>query len=150
MTWLLRLLAIWKTVTSAVTATHSQGRTLPSFQGVSSALTTGACGSVATASATGAASAALVAWHSVSTLPTDRGASSTVSLSSTTSRHESRNRPLSVATVACRRGPNAPAGASAGSVARVVAPQAGHTSRCNRCSVTTARSGGNSVTWWGT
>src|SRR5207249_1704169 len=54
MTWLLRLVAIWKTVTSAVTATHSQGRAFPSFQGVSSALITGAFGSVATAWATGA------------------------------------------------------------------------------------------------
>ena len=139
-----------KTVTSAVTATHSQGRALPAFHGVSSALTTGAWGSIATASPTGPASAALVAWHRVATLPTLMGASSTVSQNSATSRRDSRKRPLSVATAACSRGPNAPAGTSTGSVARVVAPQAGQASRCNRCSVTTARSGGSSVTWCGT
>lgn len=150
MTWLLRLVAIWKTVTSAVTATHSQGRAVPSFQEVSSALTTAAAGSVATASATGAASALLVAWHRVVTLPTLSGASSTVSLSSAISRHERRNRPLSVATVACIRGPNAPGGTSSGSVARVVAPQPRHATRCNRCSVTTARTDGSSVTWCAT
>src|SRR4051812_49032963 len=111
MTWLLRLAAIWKTVSSAVTATHSQGRALPSFQGASSALTTGAARRVATAAATGAASAALVAWHRLVTLPTLSGAASTVSLNSATSRHESRNRPRSVATVACSRGPaDVPAG----------------------------------------
>jgi hypothetical protein len=150
MTWLLRVVVIWNTVTSAVTATHSHGRAFPAFHGVSSALTTGAAGSVATAAATGVASAALVAWHNVPTLPTLSGASRTVSLTSAISRHDSRNRPLSVATVACIRGPKAPAGTSAGSVARVVAPQRAQATRCKRCSLTTARTGGSSVTWCAT
>src|SRR5438105_3742027 len=67
MTWLPRLVAITKTVTSAVTATHNQGRTFPAFQGVSSAFTTGASGSVAPAAATGAASATQSSWSRCAT-----------------------------------------------------------------------------------
>jgi len=68
---------------------------------------------------------------------------------SATCRRLRRYWPLKTATVACSRGPKAPAGTSGGSVARVARPQAGHVTRCSRCSVTSARTTGSSVTWCG-
>jgi len=64
------------------------------------------------------------------------------------SRRETRFLTASVATAACRRGPKAPAGSSAGSSARVQAAQTGQRSRCSRCSVTVTAIGGSSETWW--
>ncbi len=69
-------------------------------------------------------------------------------ISSAVSRREMRFLTARVATAACRRGPKAPGGTSAGSSARVSAPQSGQRRRWRRCSVRRIAIDGSSATWW--
>ncbi len=139
-----------KTVTRPLTTTHSHAVRPAWGQRVSSALTTRVAGRVARTAATGPSRATAVSRHSAATLLAASGASSSVPHASATARWLRWYCPQSTATVAWRRGPKAPPGTTAGSVARVAAPQAGHVTRCSRCSVTTARMRGSSVTWCAT
>ncbi len=149
MTRWLRLVAIVKTAASPVATTHSHAVRSACSQRVSSALTTGDAGSVAPTAATGPARARAVARHSPATLPGGQGR---IQQCATHVRHLALACwywPCSTATIACRRGPKARAGTTPAALPALWR-HGGHRTRCSRCSVTTARTGGSSVTWWAT
>src|SRR5262249_39649018 len=101
----------------------SLGRQLVSSRGATSC----ACTYVR-ASATGAATASVVACSKGLIVPTLIGTPNTSSIICCVVRLDKRYAPVHSATVACTRGPYVPLGTPAGQGARVVAPHAGHAS----------------------
>src|SRR6266487_2140649 len=130
-TWPPRDIRTTNTVTKLVTATHNHARLSPGRQLVSSRWATAcACTSVR-ASSTGAATAAVVACSNGLIVPTLIGTPNTSAIACCVVRFDKRYAPVHSATVACTQGPYVPLGTPAGQGARVVAPQAGHTSWCH-------------------
>ena len=122
---------------------HSVRRSPAVRQPVSSMLTTAAAADLVVQAARRAPRAPRPRSCTMASIePLESSAPNSSRRSSVVSRRETRLRTARVATAACRRGPKAPRGTSAGSSARVSAAQAGQRSRCRRCSLTHTAIGG--------
>src|SRR5713226_5916962 len=117
--------AIRKTAAVCVSAPQSVRLPPRRRQPVSSMLTAAAERICSESRAWGSRSAAPACCTIESIEPVESSTPNSSPISSTVSRRETRLRTASAATAACRRGPKAPRGTSAGSSARVSAAQAG-------------------------
>jgi hypothetical protein len=142
-----RLVATWKTVTHAVTATHSHAFLRACRQLVSSRCATRCSRTCSRACCTAAASAWLTWAFSLLMLPSDTSTPNTSPRSCCTSRLDSRYWPASRATSAISRGPKAPLGTPSGNCAWVKHSHLSHHPECCWYSVTWGFTGGISTTW---
>jgi len=142
-----RLVAIWKTVTHAVTATHNHAFSRACRQLVSSRCATCCSRTCSRACSTAAASAWLTWASSLLMLPSATSTPNTSPRSCCTSRLDSRYWPANSATSAISRGPKAPLGTPSGNCAWVKHSHFSHHPECCWYSVTWGFTGGISTTW---